>query len=483
MPEISIDIRQLREDILAAAQQYDGLACAVLIAAGGQTERLSLGGMSTEDDALFLLDGAGGMMAGLSALKLWEMDRLSPETPVFRYIPSKEMRLAPELNVERLLRRSSGLPDPMRSRLLPELYTDAEHTTLDEAERLTRETAALLSQRDYASMTKLAGSAADCTAVFAPSSLDETLLCRITERISGVSIADFQQEHIFSPLDIMPQRGSHTPAPGHIGGAGDILPEFFVPEEAKGVYTVTLAGLECLLEAAVGDGLLSEEGWREAERLAGSCSLPFSRREGLLAGSSDCAGWTVTLLVERSAGVGVLVASDRPLPVRGDGGVYRRPDIEFAACINARRIYPAHTRMERLCARNVQGVMAIETDIHENDYVPSPVSALAVSAADRSRETFAASERGVTVGMVSLSTDLLTGRGVLETVLTDRRYRRRGFGRIMVKWALGYLRSKNMGDVVLCVDRRNIPAQELYSSLGFELRAVYEKVFVLGMRL
>lgn len=147
-------------------------------------------------------------------------------------------------------------------------------------------------------------------------------------------------------------------------------------------------------------------------------------------------------------------------------------------CINSRRIFPAHTRMERLSLRNLSSLLTLETEVDQKDYAASPAIDIASTAAERNRETFAATERGVTVGMLSLCTESSGRWARLETVLVDRRYRRRGFGRIMVRWAMSYLERKGFSRLTLCVSRNNLPAQSLYRSLGFELQGVYDSQFI-----
>lgn len=482
MQEKTLDLDRLKADIRAAADKYPSLRCVVTVICGGRSERLTFGGMPAEDDAKFILDGAGGLLAGLSVIKLCEQDRLSPDHPVFRHISGREIPLSPDLTVERLLRRTSGLPDPMRQRLIPDMHSYPDFSSCDCDEQLRRETAAALAGRDFVSQLRLPNGLGSPGSGFAPSSLDEALLCELIIRITGSTLEEYQLEHIFRPLGIEPVTGARTGTPGHIRGGDGQLVSFTPEENTAGLYTVTLSQLERLLAAIAGGELLSDDGQAIADGLSGPCSLPFSRKEGFLCGTSDAAGWTATFMVWPS-GEGILITSDYPLPVRDEDGVFRRFDLDISGCVNSQLVFPSRTRMERLSLRNVSRAAAIEREPEQSGFTSSPAADIALSAADKSRQTLVATEGSVTVGLLSFTIAPSGELARLETVLVDRRYRRRGFGRIMVSWAIRHLRQKGVRQLALCVDRRNLPAQGLYNRLGFELQAVYESVYVLSLSL
>ncbi len=469
------DPELLKADIIAAAAKYQHLSCAVSVLHGDTVERLSFGDIPFGEDSRFVLDGAGGVLAGLSALILLEDGRLTLDEPVGRHLSSGGVSYPEGLTVRRLLERSSGLPDPLRQSLL----TDG-HTLGSDSDRLLAEASSLLTGRSYAAQAPLL-ERCGANPGFAPSPMDEAALCRLVTRIAGEPPEVFHRERVFSPLGIKPLVGAHAGIPGHIQGIDGHPIPFTVPEEADGLYTVTLGDLEALLAAMAGRKLLSQSGWTAAEDIAGARTLPFGRRSGFLCGLSEAAGWTVLFLFEQESGIGILIASDRPLPTRREEGTYRRFDLDVLGCVNAQRVFPTRTRIKRLGQRDLSEVLALERLPEEYDFTASPAEELACAAADSRREVFSVRDSGVTVGLASLSLEADSRRAVLETVLVDRRFRHRGFGRIIVGWVIRFVREAGCRELTLCVHRRNSPALGLYLSLGFTLRAVYEGTFVLGL--
>jgi ribosomal protein S18 acetylase RimI-like enzyme len=57
--------------------------------------------------------------------------------------------------------------------------------------------------------------------------------------------------------------------------------------------------------------------------------------------------------------------------------------------------------------------------------------------------------------------------GVLHDIIVDPAYRGRGAGRRLLDAALGYVRSRNLSQVVLAAAERNETAQRLFASAGF----------------
>lgn len=471
------DPELLRADISAAAAGYEHLNCAVSILNGGGFERLFFGDISSGEDSRFVLDGAGGLLAGLSTLMLRGDGRLTLDEPVSSHLSPGGVSLPEGLTVRRLLERTSGLPDPLRQSLLAD-----GHALDSDDDRLRAEASALLTGRSYAAQASLLDRCG-ANPGFAPSPMDEAALHRLVTRIAGEPAEVFHRERIFFPLGIKPVTGVRTDIPGHIRGSrGNPIP-FTAPEEADGLYTVTLRDLERLLAAMAGREILTEDGWTAAKDIAASRTLPFGRRSGFMYGLSEAAGWTVLFLFEQESGIGVLIASDRPLPTRREDGAYRRFDLDVLGCVNAQRVFPSHTRVKRLGQRDLHEALALERFPEEYDFSASPAEELAAAAVDSRRRVFSVTDNDVAVGLVSLSIDPDSRRAALETVLVDRRFRHRGFGRIIIGWAIRFARETGAEELTLCVDRRNAPALGLYLSLDFTLRAVYEGAFILGLTL
>lgn len=451
----ALDVTRLADDLTRLADEYKA-DCFVAVAESGSTLFSKAFGNTGER---FALDSAGGLLLGLAVMLLHQDQLIYPDDPVVRYAPDWADVLPAGLTVTELLRQTSCLPDPLRRLTLTELHNGAENAGLSEDALLAREREFYLAGREPSRQLENLSSCTDAEApCFAPSSVDESLLCRLITNITGGSPAQLIAQRILSPLGIECRLS---------GGA----------------FWLTAVELEGLLAALARRELISASGWLLAEDVAAPHSIPFARQGGFLCGHSVLSGYTTEIMLHRQPGTAMLIASPRLMPWLQKEGAFRQFDIDAAGCLNAQLIYPAHTRMEPLSLRNISAALAIDSSCDDRGYTASPAADLARSAASRSRQTFVATEGGAAVGLLSLSTDTERKYARLETVLVDSRFRRRGFGRIMVRWAMRHLREKGVQSVFLCVDRSNTPALAMYERLGFEAWAVYEHAYIMKAEL
>jgi len=78
------------------------------------------------------------------------------------------------------------------------------------------------------------------------------------------------------------------------------------------------------------------------------------------------------------------------------------------------------------------------------------------------------------VGLLILDIDKKKNHYYIDIVQIDRRYQGRGYGKIMMLWAVDYLRNQGAKELEIGVNRFNIAAQKLYRSVGFDIKAIYE---------
>jgi GNAT superfamily N-acetyltransferase len=85
---------------------------------------------------------------------------------------------------------------------------------------------------------------------------------------------------------------------------------------------------------------------------------------------------------------------------------------------------------------------------------------------DRSLVLVAVKE-GKVVGMVSVQTLVSTAEGgnvgLVEDMIVDREFRRRGVGKLLLDHAVEWGRSRKLKRLQLLADRENIPAGNFYS--------------------
>jgi len=110
---------------------------------------------------------------------------------------------------------------------------------------------------------------------------------------------------------------------------------------------------------------------------------------------------------------------------------------------------------------------------------PSPDDVHAVFAeicADPRHELFVAEDQGDVVGTVVLLivpnlSHSATPWALVENLVVGEKYRRRGFGKMLLEHVIARARERGCHRIELCSDKRREEAHQLYSSVGFEASA------------
>lgn len=112
----------------------------------------------------------------------------------------------------------------------------------------------------------------------------------------------------------------------------------------------------------------------------------------------------------------------------------------------------------------------------ESDFTPDvekQVKALSMLLTDSSDSSLVlvAVMEGKVVGMVSVQTLVSTAEGgkvgLVEDMIVDREFRRRGVGTLLLNHAVEWARNRKLKRLQLLADRENIPAVNFYARNGW----------------
>lgn len=456
IPDKTPDILRLAEKIRTEAEKYE-LCCTIVVSDGTTEQRMDLGGAGADD--IYALDGNAGFMLGLSVMLLEQDRQLSHCAPITDFIPADEL---PETRAKSslmlLMLHRSMLPDPIHGALLPELHRSEEYALLDPEEAARREQMLIRSCSSLADRTAILRSRRlRISSGLAPSSFDDTLLAELVERVSGLSLSEFQHRKIFEPLGISPAES----------------------EPGSSVYLTSVSDLTAILNGLMSGQLLDRSHTATAHIYAmGGRSIPFGRRQEILCARSCVSGSTVEMLLDIRNGARVLVVSHSPLPEVRRFDRFRRLDLDVAQIMNAESFSAFSVVMKHLTTTELQDALAVEPADDQKDFVSTPAAAIAESMMNDC-ESFALSAGSTTVGIITLAHGPAPRTMLIDTLIIDRHYQRRGYGRAAVIQAMNYARKEEMRRMLVCVDRRNTAARALYDSLGFEICEVYDHAYVL----
>jgi diamine N-acetyltransferase len=138
--------------------------------------------------------------------------------------------------------------------------------------------------------------------------------------------------------------------------------------------------------------------------------------------------------------------------------------------------YPRFTGLKRYSQQNAWEAMNLAVHESQKSFVLDAKASLCYALAKpKVRKPYLLMEGKRSVGLLVLAIDKKKSLYDVDILLIDKRYQRRGFGRIILSKALEILKQQGARRIEIGVNRFNIAAQRLYFSLGFERVAVYEE--------
>ena len=137
--------------------------------------------------------------------------------------------------------------------------------------------------------------------------------------------------------------------------------------------------------------------------------------------------------------------------------------------------FPKNTKMVPYGAKNWRQAANLEIRPDQREFVSGALDTIAYSSAYKNHKLFVEMEGERAVGLLDLSVDKKKGDYNIEIVLIDRRYQGKGFGKFMLRFAVDYLKKAGAKKLCIGVNRFNIPAQNLYKSVGFKEDCVYDE--------
>ena len=458
---MSYDYTSLGANLIEEAEKYTR-STALSLCAGGSVRRLCSDSVQGE---YYLVDGADGMLLGLSLMALIDEGLLSCDDLVTDILPGELLPEMRDPTVRRLMRRVSGLPDPLHGVLLPELYSDPAFALLSEEEKAKRGRAAMLEHRSLERQMALLHSGKSILRLRrAPSCLDAAILTRAAERLIPDGLMNFQRERLLAPLGITSLACQSE-------------------YEEKKIHALTLEQLERLAGAlAGGEVQLSAECRALSASAGGKHSLPFFADRNVLCGHSEALGHTVEIFFDTAAGVSVLSASRRPPAVTRHGECFFRLDVDILYHMNAMGIFPRQPCLEPMNGQHFRDLACMRLENEQRDYVSSPVMLIAENVIQEYRDAktvYMITDSGTAVGALAVKRGVGAGRFVLDTLLIDRRFQRRGFGKAALRLVTDMLKGMDGRELTVCVSPSNTAALKLYESHGFELAAVYSDCLAL----
>ncbi len=480
------DFSEIKKILLKSAEKF-GENGAFLINHEGKTVLSTTYGENRDtgekinEKSRYLMPIDCSAMLALCAFILIDEGRMRLSDKLSRFIP--EFEHAGKITIRQLLAGKSGIRDFYFGELLRKLDEDEEYSSLPSIERRKRDMASYLKDYSFADVLRLIegkelehepGVSGDYSAS------EHIFLREIIERASGLFLEDFVEKRIFNKLGMDETK---------IGIAYGALPlytlfrnkeylRFDTENTDYRFFTTTVCDLEKLMLGIFEHRLFSEKLWKTATKTdCDNQGLGFSNLNGCAVFYLEFECFeTATFYFDKENELCYMRVSPcaSKYTTEGDNKFFSFAK-ESRMEIEALFTYPKDTRMVPYGEKNWRQATALELREDQREFVSGALDTIAYAAAYKGHKLFVEMEGERAIGLLDLSVDKKKGDYFIETVLIDRRFQGRGFGKIMLRFAVDYLKRAGAKRLSIGVNRFNIPAQRLYKSVGFTEDCVYEE--------
>jgi CubicO group peptidase (beta-lactamase class C family)/GNAT superfamily N-acetyltransferase len=481
-----MNFARLSQRIDEIAQKWDTSGAVVVVADGHIVHKNRYGyadrdkGIRTSPNSTYLVSSRSPMLIGLCIMQLVDRNKVSLQDTLDRYVP--EYQHASRITVRQLLYHNTGIPDYFYSGKMIELSRSGEHQGLSEQDRFRVERTAY---EQPITLSEALAIIENTPLEFEPGTRDGSwsasnavFLQAIIERVSGLGLSEYQREHIFAPLGMdhtMPGCHANTVSYGCIKET--ILVRLPIAQEMDHAFTTTVDDMVKLMWGVVGRQLLSRRAWKRATAYdSEGRAIIAEQANGVACAEGGILGYEFNLYFDqrtRLAYIHLTNETQTQKLVNDEWFWFRK---EMRRAIEEETTYPQFTVLQPYSRKNAWEAMNLEVHESQKHFVLDAKASLGYALArPRVRKPYVLMEGSRSVGLLVLGIDKQKSVYDVDILLIDKRYQRRGFGKIILAEGLEILKQHGARRMEIGVNRFNIAAQRLYFSLGFQPVAVYEQ--------
>ena len=475
---------RLSSALESAAAEFEPNTVVSVFKDGALVLRKSYGTAKETDRFVMTLEC--DIFLSLMALLLIEQKKLRFSDKLSRYIP--EYKHADKITVRNLMDKKTGIRDFFYGEIMRRM--DEADSGISDEERRLRDTAA---SAKYYSIEEVLALVGEAELEAKPGTEEqwgmatEPFLRTVIERAAGESLWELAEKNIFHPLGMKNTRRGGENIEYSVIFRNEKFLSFLPEQDNPYLFTTDLADAEKLLLGLFGGKLLSEKSYSMAtdfrrvnERWGFELNDGFINTCFYFYGTIGSGG----LYHDPGTGVSaVVLTSEEAKYVVGANGSSRFFRKEMRGALSEIFTYPKNTKMVPYNKHNCVGAMNLEVTKEQLDFVDDAKTTICYASGYPHHKLFVEEESGRAVGLLDLYVNKKKQQYEISIVLIDKRYQHRGFGKVMLRFAVDYLKAQGAKRLTIGVSRFNIPAQALYRSVGFTEDNVYEEGMMMSQTL
>lgn len=442
-------------------------------------------GIPTSRDSRYLLSLQSSFLLGFSALMLIDRGQLAFNTKLSEFIP--EYQHATAITVTNLLKSQTGIPDYFYSHLMIDLSADQSHNVLSHTERVKVENRIFNENRTFEQVMALIGHKPleydPGTVGRSDSQSNWVILGELIRRVTKMSLFDFINENIFMPLGMKDVReGDDSNTVSHVIFRETELIRSPLDFEVKDVFSTSLEDMKKLLLSVVNRGLISKKMWKYISKLDSEGNgIILENANGFDCFNIEFLGNGFYFYMNQQTGVGFasLVNEEQKFKVENGTWYY------FRKCsrevIESAYTYPVNTKMVSLNTENMWDAMNVRVAEDQHEYVLEAKASLVMALVSKTKKAYIQMEGHRVIGILVLDIDKKKQYYNIDIIQIDKRFQGRGYGKLMLKWAVEALTKNGAKQLEIGVNRFNYAAQKIYMDAGFVAKSVYDEGMTLHM--
>lgn len=490
---MKIDRTKLGNEMDRVSKEWDASGGVIVIKEGEVLHEQLYGfadrekGILTTRESNYIVHTESSFLLGLCTFLLIDQGKIKLEDKISIYLP--EYQYADKIEIRHLLKNATGIPDFFYTKLMVKLDNDMVHQALSDHDKIRAENKILNQNKNYKAVLSLIG---DQPLEYEPGTIgrggSETnwaFLAEVIRRVTQMSVFDFLLKFVFIPLEMTGvKKGQDTNTTSYSIFRMSNLVRVPLDYEVEGLFTLTLQDVSKLLQAISQSKVISKKMWKQALKLDSEGNgLIFENANGF-----DCAnmmfdGYGCFLYFNHKTGIAFASLVNEEQKFKNVEGVWYYYRKCLREAVESTFTYPLDTRMVKLSTDNLWDALNIKVNNDQLDFVLEAKSSIAMALIYKTKKAFVQMEGNRVVGLLVLDIDKKNTHYNIDIIQIDRRFQGRGYGKMMLKWAIEYLAKEGAKELEIGVSRFNHAAQKIYMDAGFSAKSIYEEAMTLHMSL
>lgn len=441
--------------------------------------------IQTKRDSRYRMILENPFFMGLCSFILMDQGRLKLDDKLSQFIP--EFQHADKITIEDILRSRSGIMDFFYEHVMVELEHDETLKAASEKERRIAEELAYIKNAQFTTVMEIIRDK-DLQYVPGTIGLSESqtnwiLLAEVIRRITNQPLFEFLSRNVFEPLQMTNVTlGQEADTVNYVYFKKQEWLRVPLDQLYEGLMTVTAEDMEKLLVALSTGKVLSKKMWKQVFNYdEEGMGLVFEDANGYHCSNMGFmnSGFFFYINHESQTGFASLVNEEQKMVnIDSQWYYFRRVSREI---IESAFTYPVKPKLVKLSEKNLWDALNLTVEKEQLNYVLEAKSSVAMALMYRSKQGYVLTEGTRAIGLLVLEMDHKKNHYNIDIILIDKKFQGRGYGKVMLNWAIERLKKEGAKELEIGVNRFNHAAKKIYMDAGFTPKSVYEEGMTLHM--